>query len=183
TIASLVNVAQAALATGEEAGRHGNAHPSIVPYQLFRASDGSFVVACGTDRHFRALCSEVLARPDLADDPRFATNSGRVEHRTTLVPLLEDLFVRRTRDEWIATLTSAAVPCSPVQGVLEALRSPDAQPLIAALSHPVAGTYDAVRHPVRLDGGQLSAGSAPPLLGADTERVLAELQRSRTQET
>lgn len=180
TVASLVNVAQAALATGAEAVRHGNAHPSIVPYQLFRAGDRPFVVGCGTDRHFAALCT-VIERSDLAGEPRFETNSARVEHRAELLPILEELFAKRAAAEWIEALTAAGVPCSPINGVLEALRSPNGEPLVTRLDHPVAGTYDALRHPVRIDGAQLPAGTAPPLLGADTERVLAELQRSTTQ--
>src|SRR5436309_3231524 len=90
--ASLINVAQSALLTKKEAARYGNAHASIVPYQLFHASDRSFAIGAGTDRHFAQLCARVLARPELADDPRFATNAARVKNRGALAALLEKAF-------------------------------------------------------------------------------------------
>src|SRR5207237_1672273 len=89
TVASLINVAQATLVTRKEARRYGNEHPSIVPYQLFHASDRPFAIGAGTDRHFQLLCRKVLRRPDLADDARFATTPGRVNHRAGLIKVLE----------------------------------------------------------------------------------------------
>src|SRR3954453_8999203 len=92
TIASLVNVAQNALVTGKEAERFGNAHPSIVPYQVFHASDRAFAIGAGTDRHFAQLAERVLRRPELTVDKRFATNVQRVKHRKVLVAILEKEF-------------------------------------------------------------------------------------------
>lgn len=175
TLASLVNVAQGALATGQEARRYGNAHPSIVPYQLFHGSDRAFAVGGGTDRHFRLLCERVLERPELAADPRFATNRGRVEHRETLVPLLDAIFRTEAADFWIARCRAAAIPVSLVQGVLEALRSEPARPLLARVEHPLAGAYDTVRHPVRFDGERLPVRTVPPQLGEHTDALVREL--------
>jgi crotonobetainyl-CoA:carnitine CoA-transferase CaiB-like acyl-CoA transferase len=175
TVASLVNVAQATLATGEEAGRYGNAHPSIVPYQVFHAQDRPFALGGGTDRHFQALCDRVIGRPSLASDERFVTNSDRVAHRAELVPLLEGIFATRPAAEWIERCRAAAIPCSLVRGPLEALRSAEAAPLIAELHHPTIGMYRAVRHPVRFDGHRPPAGTAPPARGAHTRAVLDEL--------
>src|SRR5436305_6629516 len=95
TVASLVNVAQNVLVTGKEAARYGNAHPSIVPYQVFHGSDRAFAISVGTDRHFAQLCEHVL-HADLFDDARFATNTQRVKNRELLVAILEDAFRERT---------------------------------------------------------------------------------------
>lgn len=171
TLASLVNVAQAALATGVEAKRYGNAHPSIVPYQLFDASDRPFALGGGTDRHFRALCERVIGRPELAADDRFATNAARVAHRETLVPLLGGIFRTRNADEWVALCRDASIPAALVEGVLEALRSEAAKPLIGDYRHPLIGTCEAVLHPVRFDGERLPIRSAPPALGAHGDEL------------
>jgi crotonobetainyl-CoA:carnitine CoA-transferase CaiB-like acyl-CoA transferase len=177
TLASLVNVAQGALATNVEARRYGNAHPSIVPYQLFHASDRIFALGSGTDRHFRMLCERVLERPELADDKRFATNRARVEHRDVLVPLLDEQFRTKPADEWIARCRAANIPCSLVQGVLEALRSDAGRGLVASVDHPDLGSYEAVRHPVRFDGERLPIRTPPPRLGEQTQTLTDELTR------
>jgi crotonobetainyl-CoA:carnitine CoA-transferase CaiB-like acyl-CoA transferase len=175
TIASLVNVAQNALVTGAEAQRYGNAHPSIVPYQVFHGSDRPFAVGAGTDRHFAQLCERVLRRPDLAIDPRFATNAQRVQHRETLVALLEDEFRKRTASQWVARCRRAAIPVSLVRGVREALRTPAGRGLVETVAHPEIGAYEAIRNPVRIDGRRRDIGSPPPSLGQHTNAVLREL--------
>jgi crotonobetainyl-CoA:carnitine CoA-transferase CaiB-like acyl-CoA transferase len=174
TLASLVNVAQAALVTGQEAKRYGNAHPSIVPYQLFAAADRQFGIGGGTDRHFRMLCERVIERPELARDERFATNAARVRNRETLVPLLEEIFRTKAAHHWVERCREAAIPASLVQGVLEALRTAAAKPLIAN-----AGEYETVLHPVRFDGARLPIRSAPPKLGQHTDALLRELAAVR----
>jgi len=169
TLASLVNVAQAALSTGNEARRYGNAHPSIVPYQLFHARDRVFAIGGGTDRHFRLLCERVIERPELVE--RFATNATRVTERATLVPLLETIFATNDAAHWVARCREANIPVSLVRGVLEALRSPEARPLIERL-----GDYETVAHPVRFDGERLPVRMPPPQLGEHTEAVSAALR-------
>ena len=183
TVASLVNVAQNALVTGKEAGRFGNAHPSIVPYQVFHGSDRPFAIGAGTDRHFAQLCERVLRRPELAKDKRFATNVQRVKHRKVLVKILEDEFRNRTAAQWVRRCRSAAIPASLVRGVREALRSPEARALVATVEHAGIGAYDALRNPVRIDGQRLPIGSAPPELGEHTAAVLRELSASRTKKS
>ena len=170
TVASLVNVAQGALATGQEARRYGNAHPSIVPYQLFDAADRPFAMGGATDRHYRMLCERVLERPELATDERFSTNRARVTNREVLVPLLQELFRERTADEWVQRCLDANIPSSLVRGVLEALRSETGKPLIAS-----AGEYEFVRHPVRFDGERLPIRTLPPRLGEQTAALMREL--------
>ena len=170
TLASLVNVAQAALSTGGEARRFGNAHPSIVPYQLFAGSDRSFAIGAGTDRHYRLLCERVIERPELTTDERFATNTARVTHRETLVPLLEAIFRTAPAEHWVTRCRAAGVPASLVRGVLEALRSEEARPLLTT-----AAGYETVSHPVRFDGARLPVRNAPPRLGEHTEAIRDEL--------
>jgi formyl-CoA transferase len=173
TLASLVNVAQAALSTNVEAQRYGNAHPSIVPYQIFRARDREFALGGGTDRHFRMLCERVIERPELASDALFTTNAQRVAHRETLVPLLDAIFATRDAEEWVTRCRAASIPASLVRGVLEALRSEEARPLIAN----DAG-YETVRHPVRFDGQRLPIRTKPPTIGEQTSALKRELAPS-----
>jgi len=183
TLASLVNVAQNTLVTGKEARRFGNEHPSIVPYQLFHAKDRTFAIGAGTDRHFEQICSEVIERPELARDRRFATNAARVKHRGMLVPLLDEIFRTKSARSWLTRLRKANVPCSLVQGVLEALHSPAGLPLVTRVEHPRIGTYEAVRYPVLFDGARTPAGSAPPELGQHTDKVLRDLGFTRREVT
>lgn len=176
TLASLVNVAQGALATNDEAKRYGNAHPSIVPYQVFHASDRAFAIGGGTDRHFVLLCERVIERPELARDQRFQTNAMRVENRATLIPLLEGIFRTRHAAEWVTRCREASIPSSLVEGVLEALRSEPAEPLIARVEHKEIGSYEAVRNPVRFDGERFPIRSAPPALGEHSDALIREIR-------
>jgi crotonobetainyl-CoA:carnitine CoA-transferase CaiB-like acyl-CoA transferase len=175
TLASLVNVGQAALATGREAARYGNGHPSIVPYQLFHAADRTFAIGAATDRHFRMLCERVVERPEWIEDERFATNTARVAHRSVLVELLEEIFRTRAAEVWVERCREAAIPVSMVQGVLEALRSEPAAALVGSV-----GAIEMVRHPVRFDGERLPMRTPPPLLGEHTAALERELRRSET---
>ncbi len=174
-VASLVNVAQSALLTDREAMRFGNAHPSIVPYQLFHARDQEFAIGAVTDRHFRLLCEEVIEHPQLARQRRFATNAARVRNRSNLVTLLESIFSTQPARVWVDRCRAAGIPVSLVRGVLEALDSSAASPLIASIDHPVVGTYDALRTPVVIDGARYPIGTPPPQLGEHTVRILREL--------
>jgi len=145
--AALVNVAQSALVTGEEARRWGNAHPNLVPYELFQARDRSMVVAVGNDAQWRA-CALALGRADLADDARFATNAGRVAHREELVAAMRSWLATRPAAEWLDALERAQVPCGVVKSVLEALHDANSSAL-TGVAPSVPGT---VRFPPpRLD--------------------------------
>ncbi len=175
-LAALVNVAGSALVTGREAARHGNSHATIEPYRAFEASDGGFLLAVGTDRQFGVFCERVIGRPDLAANPRFATNAGRVSNRAELVPILEEIFVRESRATWLARLREAALPAGPVLGVLEALRSPQAEALGSVLVTERDGrSVPAVRPPFFLEGFSDPPAAAPPRLGEDTARLFAEV--------
>lgn len=182
TLASLVNVAQNVLVTGNEAARFGNAHPSIVPYEVFHGRDRAFAIGAGTDQHFRQLCERVIVRPELARDERFATNASRVAHRGVLVPLLDEIFRSDDAVHWVERCREAAVPASLVQGVREALRSDAGRVLVAKIEHPEIGVYETVRNPVRIDGQRLPLNSAPPALGQQRDALARELTRTTSRE-
>ena len=169
TLASLINVAQSALVTGEEAKPHGNAHPQIVPYRSFSASDGDFVVAAGTDRQFARLAG-MLGRPEWAQDPQYRTNPARLASRTELEAALEEIFRRESRETWLARLREAGVPAGPVRGPLEALRSETARALAAVL---VSRGVSFVSSPIRVNG-HAARLDFPPALDGDGERLCRE---------
>ncbi|HEU4641092.1 MAG TPA: CoA transferase [Gemmatimonadaceae bacterium] len=126
--AALVNVAQNALVTGHDAPRWGNAHPNLVPYELFDARDRPIVIAVGNDAQWQS-CARALALDDLAADPRLATNAGRVRHRDVVVRAVAERIREREAAHWIAALDRAGVPCGTVRGVLEAVREAGGSPL------------------------------------------------------
>jgi crotonobetainyl-CoA:carnitine CoA-transferase CaiB-like acyl-CoA transferase len=171
-LASLVNVAQNALVTGEEPSRYGNAHASIVPYQLFATADGWVAVAAANDGLFQRLC-EALGRPELSADERFATNAARVSNRGRLVSLLEEAFLTRPAGDWVAALDAAGVPVGKIRGVLEALRA--AAPATVRVEHPAAGELELVAPPFGFESATLRRAEPPPLLGQHTREVLADL--------
>jgi crotonobetainyl-CoA:carnitine CoA-transferase CaiB-like acyl-CoA transferase len=175
-LSGLVNVAQGALVTGEEPGRYGNAHPSIVPYEDLATADGPVVVAAPNDGLFRALCRE-LGAEQLADDERFASNADRVRHRHELIPLLEERLAQAGADEWVERLGAAGVPVGKIRTIPDALATAAAAGRAATVrvDHPLVGPLDLVGPPAR---GALRPASAPPLLGQHTREVLREIGRS-----
>jgi crotonobetainyl-CoA:carnitine CoA-transferase CaiB-like acyl-CoA transferase len=174
-VATLANLAQNYLVTGRPPDRHGNAHASIVPYQAFATQDGYVVVAVGNDGQFTRLC-EVVGRPELAADPRFATNAGRVENRPALVPILQALLAGRSTREWVETLQEAGVPCGPINDLAEVFADPHVQSrgLRVEVPHPLAGSVPVVASPMRLSRTPVRHGT-PPLLGEHTGEVLRDV--------
>ncbi|WP_233889564.1 CaiB/BaiF CoA transferase family protein [Paraburkholderia flagellata] len=175
-VATLANQAMNYLYGGTVPHRLGNAHPNVVPYQDFPTADGDMILAVGNDAQFARLC-QVLAHPEWADDPRFATNAARVAHRATLVPLLRAVTVQRGTDAWVALLEAAGVPCGPINTVDRVFRDPQvvARGLKLELPHPVAGSVPLVANPIRLSATPATYRGAPPLLGEHTHDMLASL--------
>ncbi len=180
-IAMLANVASAALITGTEPPRLGNGHATVVPYQTFQTADRPIVVAVGNDRQFRKLCTDVLDSPTLAADACFARNRDRVAHRAALDAILVPLFLGGTCGDFLTRLRAAGVPCGEVRSVLGALGSEatQARGMVAMVNHPRAGTIGLVASPLKLSRTPVVAPRAPPLLGADTEAVLAGMGAGR----
>jgi crotonobetainyl-CoA:carnitine CoA-transferase CaiB-like acyl-CoA transferase len=172
--AALVNQAANYLLGGVVPGRLGNAHPNIVPYQSFRAADASFILAAGNDRLYGRTC-EAIGRPELASDPRFATNGARVRNREALVAELQAVFATRPAADWIAALSAVAVPCAPIRSVDEVFASREGAAMVTAVDDPVRGVLRLVAEPIRFDGERPPARRPPPRLGEHTAEVLAEL--------
>jgi crotonobetainyl-CoA:carnitine CoA-transferase CaiB-like acyl-CoA transferase len=170
--AALVNVGANALLTGAEPLRYGNAHPSIVPYQPFRAADGWIVVAAANDGLYARLCT-AIGRPDLAADARYATNEARVLNREPLIAELQMVFAGRVTEDWEGLLLAAGVPAGKIRGVGEALRAGQARTW--RVDHPTAGTVELVGPPFELESATLGGLAPPPLLGQHTAEVLREL--------
>lgn len=173
----LANIASGYLNTGKVPQRYGNAHASIVPYQLFDTADGSIALAVGNDEQYRRLCLDVLERPDLYNDPRFTQNKSRTEHRTLLIPLLQAVFRAWPSDALIDALRAQAIPVGEVKDVAQALESETARyrQLVMSVEHPVAGEVRMVRSPLRFSRTPTVAAKAPPLHGQHTDEVLGRV--------
>jgi crotonobetainyl-CoA:carnitine CoA-transferase CaiB-like acyl-CoA transferase len=176
TLAILVNQAQNAFVSGRAPARRGNSHPNIVPYETFPTVDGEIAVSAASERQWRRLC-EALDLAALAEDPRFATNGTRVEHRDELRPLLVARFAARTSAEWLERLDAAEVPCGPINDVAEAFASPQARArgMRVSLEHSRLGRVDQVGIPFTLSGTPAAIRTPPPLLGEQADGILDEL--------
>ncbi|MFT3721931.1 CaiB/BaiF CoA transferase family protein [Pseudorhodoferax sp.] len=166
-----------ALRLGHDPERYGNAHPSIVPYGMYESADGPLIIAVGNNAQFDKFCRNVIERPDIVEDPRFATNVNRAANRLELTPLLTALIRTFPRDVLLERLTSAGIPCGKVAGLHEALTSERTRRgrLVQDMPHPVVGTTPVFAPPYRLDGQRLPIRNAPPTLGEGTREVLQQL--------
>jgi formyl-CoA transferase len=174
-VAWLANVGQSHLVSGLPARRYGNAHASIVPYQVFRARDQHLTIGVGNERQFQALCA-LLERPDIAGDPRFATNPLRVEHRDELVALLQESFATRDAGEWLDACQRAGIPSGPINSVEQVFSHPQvlARDMLVEIKHPLAGMLKLAGIPYELSGTPASIRRSPPLLGQHTDEILVE---------
>jgi crotonobetainyl-CoA:carnitine CoA-transferase CaiB-like acyl-CoA transferase len=173
----LINVGSGYLNTGREVARYGNAHPTVVPYQIFEAADGGFALAVGNDRQFAALCEQVVHLPHLARDPRFIKAGARATNRAALIPDLAEVFRAKPRDHWMAACAAASVPAGTVKSIPEVFDSPNVRErgLIQTLPHPHLGSVAMVR-PAQGLAAQLTADfTAPPMLGQDTAAILTDI--------
>jgi crotonobetainyl-CoA:carnitine CoA-transferase CaiB-like acyl-CoA transferase len=175
SVAALVNQAANYLLGGLVPGPLGNAHPNIVPYQLFDGSDRPFILAAGNDRLFERTC-EVIGKPELATDQRFVTNADRVRHREALIPILAEAFGTRTADEWVEALEAASVPSAPVRTVDEVFASAEGAAALQEVDDPVRGLLRLVAEPIHVDGRVPPVRLPPPRLGEHTEQVLSEIE-------
>jgi formyl-CoA transferase len=159
-------------------GRRGNEHPSIVPYEVFRAQDAYITLGVANNSLWERAC-RALAREDLIKDPRFDTEANRVSNRKTLVPLLNEILGARPAAEWLARLDKAGVPAGRIKSVAEVCESAHlkARGMTVSLSHPKAGPITVMGVPVRLHDTPGAAALAPPLLGQHTEQILTGLLR------
>ncbi len=163
------------LLAGVTPARLGNRHPNLVPYETFEAADGYVIVGVGNDGLWRTFCG-CLGRPELAGDPRFATNPDRVRNSAALREFLAPLLRGRPAADWLAAFEAAGVPCGRVRSIPEALESPQiaARGLLLDVVHPALGPGRYVGSPIHLDAADRGDLRPPPLLGEHTEEVLAE---------
>jgi crotonobetainyl-CoA:carnitine CoA-transferase CaiB-like acyl-CoA transferase len=171
----LVNVASNVLVSGRGGGRFGNGHPSIVPYTTYTAKDAMMALAIGNDTQF-TKCAAVLGHPEWADDPRFATNRARVEHRLLVDGAIAEALAADTADNWLAKLKAAGVPCGRINSVAEALADPQTQAreMIATVEHPTVGDLKLVGPPYKFSGTPASVRRPPPTLGEHTDEILRQ---------
>ncbi len=148
-----------------------------MPYGVFEAADGPLVIAVGNNSQFDKFCRQVVLRPDIVEDPRYATNVERARNRLSLQPLMEELIGSFPRDVLLQRMAAAGIPCGKVAGLHEALTSERTRRggLLQEMPHPVAGTTHVFAPPYRLDGQRLPIRNAPPTLGEGTKEVLQQL--------
>ncbi len=183
TVQVLSFLAAGFLTAGKVPNRIGNHHPSIAPFDTFRAKDGYLNVGAGTDAQFKKFC-EVLGEPALAEDPRFAENRLRVQNRQALLERVEPIFARRTAAEWMEAFDGVGVTAGPIQDVPAALAHPQlaARGMIARLQHPETGDVKVLGTPLRLEGVDPSKWTAPPAIGQHTREVLSGVLGMKTPE-
>lgn len=175
-VAFLANQAMNYLVSGKVPGRSGNRHPNIQPQDVFRCRDGHLVLAVGNDGQFRKFC-EVIARTELADDERFATNAQRVRNLPELLAIIREALVADDLAVWLAKLEAVAVPCGPINTIPMVFEDEQVRhrEMLRHLPHPVSGTVPQVVSPIRLRNAPLAFDRAPPTLGQHTDEVLREL--------
>jgi len=175
-IATLINIGSDYLIGGVVPKRWGSAHTSIVPYQAFEARDGYVVVGAINESLWARFC-EAIEQPRLADDPRFATNRLRGEHRAELLGLVQPIFQKLSRGEWLDRFRGQGIPSGPINTLDEVYRDPQVEHLgiVQEVDHPSAGRIKLAGSPIRADESQLPVRLPPPRLGEHTEEVLRDV--------
>ena len=174
----LVNAGSSYLNANATPGRWGNAHPNIVPYQVFRGNDGKhFVVGVGTEILWTKFVELLNAQSTLGQDERFASNPSRIAHRAVLIPLLQEHFDQEAAPAWLEKLKRAGIPAAPINSVSEALNDAQTQArgLIVQLEHPSLGEVRSIANPIRFSNTPVSYRLPPPLLGEHTGEILRSL--------
>jgi crotonobetainyl-CoA:carnitine CoA-transferase CaiB-like acyl-CoA transferase len=173
-VAMIANMNMNYLVTGRAPKRFGNAHANIVPYQVFDAADGQFVLAVGNDGQFARFCE--AASCEFHRDLRFAKNADRVRHRDVLVPLLAAVLRERSVSAWVDLLEPLGVPVGPINNLAQVFDHPQVKSrgMRFELPHPLAGQAPMVANPIRMSQTPIRYTSAPPTLGQHTREVLRE---------
>ena len=169
--------------SGKIPGRYGNAHANVVPYEVFATADGHLILAVGNDGQFASFC-RVADRPELAADPRYSTMPARITNRSTLIPLVKELFRGRPSRRWLAELEAAGVPCGPINDYQEVFEDLQVRHrgLKVEIPHPTGVPCPTVASPMRFSGTPVEYELAPPLLGQHTREVLGDLLGMRREE-
>ncbi len=178
-IATMANQGMNYLSSGNIPKRYGNAHVNIVPYQVFKASDRDFIIACGNDTQFIQLCRSI-GLPDLPNDARFARNADRIKHRDEIIGILQTHFLTKTADEWVDAIYAAKVPVGVINNLEQAFQEPQviAREMLVEMNHPQREKLKIIGSPIKLSRTPVEYKTAPPLLGEHTQAVLGRVVSS-----
>ncbi|WP_407306436.1 CaiB/BaiF CoA transferase family protein [Acinetobacter sp.] len=175
-VATLANQGMNYLASGKVPGRYGNAHANIVPYQVFKAADQDFIIACGNDKQFVAL-SNAIGLPELPDDPRFTTNALRIKHRSEIGELLSTHFLSDNAKHWVEAIHAVKVPVGLINNLEQAFEEPQvkARDMLVEMQHPLKDKLKVIGSPIKLSRTPVEYKKAPPMLGEHTNEILARV--------
>lgn len=175
-IATMANQGMNYLSSGKVPVRYGNAHANIVPYQLFKAADREFIIACGNDTQFIQLCRSI-GLPELPNDVRFTRNADRVKHRDEVIEILSKHFLSKTADEWVNAIYAAKVPVGVINNLEQAFNEPQviAREMLVEMQHPQREKLTVVGSPIKLSRTPVEYRNAPPLLGEHTQTILGRI--------
>jgi len=176
-IAGLANIASNYLISGKEAQRHGTAHPSIVPYQVFPCKDGYILFGAGNEKQFKLFTDKILGQPELANDTRFSTNGARVANRKLLVKVITDTLMQKSQSHWLRLFDGLGIPYGPINNIQQTFEHPQAiaRGVVVEVEHPRAGKIKLVGPAVAYNGKKMEINRPPPWLSEHTEEVLSEL--------
>jgi crotonobetainyl-CoA:carnitine CoA-transferase CaiB-like acyl-CoA transferase len=175
-IATMANQGMNYLSSGKVPVRYGNAHANIVPYQLFKAADREFIIACGNDTQFIQLCRSI-GLPELPNDVRFTRNADRVKHRDEVIEILSKHLLSKTADEWVSAIYAAKVPVGVINNLEQAFNEPQviAREMLVEMQHPQREKLTVVGSPIKLSRTPVEYRNAPPLLGEHTQTILGRI--------
>ncbi|WP_168398118.1 CaiB/BaiF CoA transferase family protein [Acinetobacter indicus] len=174
-VASLSVLAMNYLTSGKVPGRFGNAHANIVPYQVFKAQEGEFIIACGNDQQFLALC-DAIGLPEVPKDPRFSRNSGRVMHREEVTQILQQHFYTQPAKTWVDLIHAVKVPVGMINNLQQTLEEEQvlAREMVIQMPHTLREDYTSIGSPIKLSKTPVEYKKAPPCLGEDTDNILSQ---------
>ena len=175
-IATMANQGMNYLSSGNIPKRYGNAHANIVPYQVFKAADREFIIACGNDTQFIQLCSSI-GLADLPNDPRFRRNADRIRYREEIVGILSKHFLSKSADDWVAAIHAAKVPVGVINNLEQAFQEPQVQAreMLVEMQHPQREKLTVIGSPIKLSRTPVEYKTAPPLLGQHTDTILSRI--------
>jgi crotonobetainyl-CoA:carnitine CoA-transferase CaiB-like acyl-CoA transferase len=175
-IATLANLGSNYLASGNIPQRYGNAHMNVVPYQVFRAKDQDFIIACGNENQYRSLC-KVIGLPELAEDSRFLTNALRIKHRKELIDLMSEHFLIDNAKKWVDAIQSVKVPVGIINDLQQALEEPQvlARKMLVDMKHPLREDFKLIGSPIKMSRTPVQYKQVPPILGEHTDHILSSI--------